>query len=39
MSLYIAMDQTTGDLKSHHLQDQVTLTVLSVPPMATFLSA
>ena len=36
---YILRDQTTGDLKSHHLQAQVTLTALSVPPWQPFLSA
>ena len=29
---FILRDQTTGDLKSHHLQARVTLTALSVPP-------
>ena len=29
---FILGDQTTGDLKSHHLQARVTLTALSVPP-------
>ena len=28
---FILRDQTTGDLKSHHLQARVTLTALSVP--------
>ena len=29
---FILGNQTTGDLKSHHLQAQVTLAALSVPP-------
>ena len=29
---FILRDQTTGDLKSHHLQARFTLTALSVPP-------
>ena len=33
---YILRDQTTGDLKSHHLQARVTLTALSVPPLPPF---
>ena len=36
---FILRDQTTGDLKSHHLQAWVTLTALSVPPRPHFLSA
>ena len=36
---FIHGDQTTGDLKSHHLQAQVTLTALCVPPRPHFLSA
>ena len=36
---FIHHDQTTGDLKSHHLQARVTLTALSVPPRPHFLSA
>ena len=36
---FIPRDQTTGDLKSHHLQTPVTLTALSVPPRPPFLSA
>ena len=32
---FILCDQTTGDLKSHHLQARVTLTALSVPPTHT----
>ena len=36
---FIPRDQTTGDLKSHHLQAPVTLTALSVPPRPPFLSA
>ena len=36
---FILRDQTTGDLKSHHLQARVTLTALSVPPQPHFLSA
>ena len=36
---FILRDQTTGDLKSHHLQARVTLTALSVPPWPHFLSA
>ena len=36
---FILGDQTTGDLKSHHLQARVTLTALSVPPGPHFLSA
>ena len=35
----ILHDQTTGDLKSHHLQAWVTLTALSVPQGSPFLSA
>ena len=30
---FILRDQTTGDLKSHHLQARATLTSLSVPPV------
>ena len=37
--VFILRDQTTGDLKSHHLQARVTLTALSVPPRTHFLSA
>ena len=37
--MFILRDQTTGDLKSHHLQARVTLTALSVPPRPHFLSA
>ena len=29
---FILLDQTTGDLKSHHLQAWATLTAMSVPP-------
>ena len=36
---FIFRDQTTGYLKSHHLQARVTLTALSVPPRQPFLSA
>ena len=36
---FILRDQTTGDLKSHHLQARVTLKALSVPPRPHFLSA
>ena len=36
---FILRDQTTGDLKSHHLQARATLTALSVPPRPPFLSA
>ena len=36
---FILHDQTTGDLKSHHLQALATLTALSVPPRPPFLSA
>ena len=36
---FIFRDQTTGYLKSHHLQAWVTLTALSVPPRQHFLSA
>ena len=36
---FILRDQTTGDLKSPHLQGRVTLTALSVPPRPHFLSA
>ena len=36
---FILRDQTTGDLKSHHLQARVTLTALSMPPQPHFLSA
>ena len=36
---FILRDQTTGDLKSHHLPARVTLTALSVPPWSHFLSA
>ena len=34
---FILRDQTTGDLKSHHLQAQATLTALSVPHGHLFL--
>ena len=36
---FILSDQTTGDLKSHHLQALATLTAMSVPPLPPFLSA
>ena len=36
---FIFRDQTTGYLKSHHLQARVTLTALSVPQRQPFLSA
>ena len=36
---FILRNQTTGDLKSHHLPARVTLTALSVPPWPHFLSA
>ena len=36
---FILCNQTTGDLKSHHLTTRVTLTALSVPPRAPLLSA
>ena len=36
---FILCDQTTGDLKYHHLQARITLTALSVPPRPHFLSA
>ena len=36
---FILCDQTTGDLKSHHLQAWETLTAMSVPPRPPFLSA
>ena len=40
---FILRNQTTGDLKSHHLQArvtlEVTLTAVSVPPRPHFLSA
>ena len=36
---FILSDQTTGDLKSHHLQARATLTAMSVPPLPPFLSA
>ena len=36
---FILHDQTTRDLKSHHLQARVTPTALSVPPRPHFLSA
>ena len=36
---FILRDQTTGDLKSHHLQARVTLTAMSVPPRPPFISA
>ena len=32
--MFILRDQTTEDLKSHHLQARVTLTALSVPPFS-----
>ena len=32
-------DQTTGDLKSHHLQARATLTAMYVTPRPPFLSA
>ena len=35
---FILGDQTTGDLKTHHLQARVTLTALSVPSGPHFLS-
>ena len=35
---YILPNQTTGDLKSYHLQAWITLTALSVPPRPPFLS-
>ena len=35
---FIVCDQTSGDLKSHHLQARVTLTALSVPSRPHFLS-
>ena len=35
----ILRDQTTRDLKSHHLQDWAALTAMSVPPRPPFLSA
>ena len=35
---FIPRDQTTKDVKSHHLQAPVTLTALSVPPRPPFLS-
>ena len=36
---FILHDQTTGDLKSHHLQARVTLKALPLPPRPLFLSA
>ena len=36
---FILRNQTTGDLKSHHLQARITLTSLSMPPEPHFLSA
>ena len=36
---FILHDQTTGDLKSHHLQARATLTAMSVPQRPLFLSA
>ena len=36
---FILRDQTTGDLKFHHLQARATLTALSVPQRPPFLSA
>ena len=36
---FILHDQTTGDLKSHHLQARVTFKALSLPPRPLFLSA
>ena len=36
---FILRDQTTGDLKSHHLQARATLTAMSVPPRPPLLSA
>ena len=35
---FILCDQSTGDLKSHHLQARATLTAMSVPPLPLFLS-
>ena len=35
---FILRDQTTGDLKFHHLQACATLTAKSVPPRPPFLS-
>ena len=39
LKCFILHDQTTGDLKSHHLQARVTLKALSLPPRPLFLSA
>ena len=39
LKCFILCDQTTGDLKSHHLQAWATLTAMSVPPRPPFLSA
>ena len=36
---FILRDQTTGDLKSHHLQTRATLAAMSVPPPPPFHSA
>ena len=36
---FILHDQTTGDLKSHHLQARATLTAKSVPPRPPILPA
>ena len=36
---FILRNQTTGDLKSHHLQARASLTAMTVPPRPLFLSA
>ena len=36
---FILCDQTTGDIKFHHLQARAALTAMSVPPRPPFLSA
>ena len=35
---FMLRNQTTADLKSHHLQARATLTAMSVPPRRPFLS-
>ena len=34
--MFFLRDQTTGDLKSHHLQARATLTAMSLPPRPPF---
>ena len=37
--MFILRDQTTGDLKSHHLQARASLTAMTEPPWLPSLSA